>query len=151
MDSPDAWNLAAQSPEFKTWSGYAFENLCLKHVWNLKNALGIAGVLSRTYSFFYKGNETQKGAQIDLLIDRNDGVINLCEIKYHAEAYTLTKAEAEVLRNKMAVFRAITHTRKHLMPVLIAPFGVCSNAWSLELTPVQLSLDDLFGYVKKRI
>lgn len=56
----------------------------------------------------------------------------------------------DMLRNKMAVFRAITHTRKHLMPVLIAPFGVCSNAWSLELTPVQLSLDDLFGYVKKR-
>lgn len=145
LDSPDAWNLAAQSPEFKTWSGYAFENLCLKHIQNLKKALGIAGVLTRTYSFFAKGSDTQKGAQIDLLIDRNDGVINLCEIKYHAEPYTLTKAEADALRNKIAVFKAVTGTRKHIMPVLIAPFGVLPNAHSLELLPAQLSMDDLFS------
>jgi uncharacterized protein len=137
-------NLFGQTQAYKTWSGYAFENVCLRHIREIKKALGIAGVFSRTSSFYKKGTPTEKGTQIDLVIDRNDHVINLCEIKFHHEPFTISKAYADALRSKQGIFRETTKTKKHLMLTLISTFGLNPNAYSLELIPASLTLDDLF-------
>ncbi len=143
-EGTDTWNLFSQTQAFKTWSGYAFENVCLGHIPQIKKALGISGVFSRTYSFFKKGTDEEQGAQIDFLIDRNDFTINLCEIKYHHEAFSITKTYADALRTRMGVFRESTKTKKHLMLTFITTFGLSKNAYSLDLAPASLTLDDLF-------
>lgn len=141
----DSWHLLSQTQAYKTWSGYAFENICLKHIPQIKKALGISGVFSTSSSFYKKGTQEEKGAQIDLLIDRNDQVINLCEIKFYHEPFTITKAYADSLRNKMGIFRQTTKTRKHLVPTLISTFGLNANQYSLGLNVQSLTLDDLFA------
>lgn len=144
-EGDDTWNLLSQTQAYKSWAGYAFENICLKHIPAIKKALGISGVYATSSSFYKKGTETETGAQIDLLIDRNDHVINVCEIKFHRESFSITKAYAENLRNKMGVFRESSKTRKYLMLTLITTFGVLVNQHSLGLEVKALSLEDLFG------
>ncbi len=144
FDEDNIWQLLSQTQPYKTWSGYAFENICLKHIPQIKKALGIAGVYSQSSSFYKKGNNQEKGTQIDLVIDRNDHVINLCEIKFHHEPFSITKSYADSLRNKRGIFRKMTKTRKHLELTMIAAFGLKTNPYSLELIPVCLTLDDLF-------
>ena len=144
-EGPNTWNLQSQTQPYKTWTGYAFENTCLKHIPQIKKALGISGVYSTSSSFFKKGSSQEKGTQIDLLIDRNDRVINLCEIKFHQEPFTITKAYADNLRNKMSIFRQSTRTSKYLMQTMITTFGLKVNQHSLSLNLQALTLDDLFG------
>lgn len=144
-EGADTWQLLSQTQAYKTWSGYAFENVCFRHIPQIKKALGISGVFSNTSSFYRKGTPEEEGAQIDLLIDRNDHVVNLCEIKYYQEPFALTKAQADNLRNKMGVFRQATKTPKHLAIVLITTFGVKTNQYSLGLNVQSLTLEALFG------
>jgi len=143
-EGKETWNLLSQTQAYKIWSGYAFENLCLKHIPAIKKALGIAGVFSRSYSFFKKGSKNEKGGQIDLVIDRNDDVINLCEIKFHHETFSITKSYANQLRNKRGIFRESSKTKKHLMLTMVTSFGLKPNPYSLELIPTEVTLDQLF-------
>lgn len=142
---PDTWHHLSQTQAAKTWAGYAFENLCLKHLPAIKNALGISGVYTTASSFYQAGNHSEPGAQIDLVLDRNDQVINLFEIKFYHTELMLTDADAQGLRRKMQVFQATTHTRKYLMMSLITVFGLKHNAHSLGLVEKALVLEDLFG------
>lgn len=141
----DTWQHLSQTQAYKTWSGYAFENLCLKHVPQIKKALGIAGIYAAAYSFYKKGTPTEKGAQIDLLLDRNDKVINLFEAKFYDEPYVMTKAYADKLRDKASIFKAATKTRSQLFWVLISAFGLKENKHSIGLISKSLSLEDLFA------
>lgn len=141
---PDTWQLISQTQAYKTWSGYAFENICLKHVTALKNGLGISGIYSTSSSYYKKGTEFSKGIQIDLLIDRNDKVINICEIKFYQEPFSISKSYAEKLRLKMGIFKQATGTRKHLILTVISAFGVQNNAHSASLNIQSLTLDNLF-------
>ena len=143
-EGTDIWQQLSQTQIFKTWSGYAFENICLKHIPQIKKALSIAGIYSQSSSFYKKGTSTQKGTQIDLLIDRNDHIINLIEVKFYNESFTLTKNYAEDLRQKMSVFRSVTSTKKQLSWVLLTTFGLIHNQHSLGLIQNVLTLDDLF-------
>lgn len=143
-EDEDIWRHLSQTQAYKTWSGYAFESICLKHIPQIKKAMSIAGIYSLSGSFYKKGTDTEKGAQIDLLIDRNDQVINLFEIKFYNEDYTLTKAAADRLREKMRIFRETTKTRKQLSWVFISAFGLKENSNSLGLITKSLTMDDLF-------
>lgn len=138
------WQHLSQTQTYKTWTGYAFESICMKHLVQIKQALGISGIYSLSASFYKKGTTTEAGAQIDLLIDRNDQTINLFEIKFYNEPYTLTKKYVENLRNKMSVFRQTTHTRKQLFWVFITTFGVHVNQYSLGTIAKVLMIEDLF-------
>lgn len=138
------WHHFSQTQAYKTWSGYAFENVCLKHVPQIKQVLGIAGIYAISYSFFKKGTVTEKGAQIDLLIDRSDQTINLFEVKFYNEEFVLTKKTAENLLQKKRVFRSSTKTKKQIFIVLLSPFGLKHNSYSLGLIDKVLSVDDLF-------
>ncbi|MCB0835349.1 MAG: ATP-binding protein, partial [Bacteroidetes bacterium] len=140
----ETWQHLSQTQEYKIWSGYAYEGICIKHLHQIKKALSIGGVYSVSSSFLKKGTKTEKGVQIDLLLDRNDHIINLFEIKFYNKPFTISKAYAKELKEKMDLFEEATKTRKHLFLTLITTFGLIPNEYSLGLIDQVLTLDDLF-------
>jgi len=143
-EGDDIWLRLSETQQYKTWSGYAFENICLKHIPQIKKALGITGVYSLSSSFYKKGTTTEKGTQIDLLIDRNDHVINLFEIKFYNQTFSIDKQYAKLLRDKQFVFKETTKTKKQLNWTIIATFGLKHNEHSLGLIHHVIMLDELF-------
>ena len=131
------------------WSGYAFEQVCLHHISQIKKALGISGVLANVYSWYSRpfvdvtGAEW-KGGQIDMLIDRADGAINICEMKYAKDEYTITAEFEQRLRERMSSFHAATKTKKALLHTFITTYGVKRNLHS-GLVNSEVKLDDLFS------
>ncbi len=138
------WQHLSQTQEYKTWCGYAFESVCLKHLPSIKKALGINGIYSVSSTFYKKATAEQRGAQIDLLLDRADNVINIFEIKFHNTEITLTKEQSEALRRKLWTFTEVTKTRKRLSLALITTYGLNRNTHSSGLVETVLTLDDLF-------
>lgn len=138
------WKDLSQTQLVKTWSGFAFENICLKHLAQIKKALGISGVYAEANSFNFKGNAEEPGVQIDLVLDRKDQIINLFEIKFYNEVWNLDKADAVDLREKMAIFKRVTKTKKHVFLTTISTFGIRQNAHSLGLLDRSLDMDVLF-------
>jgi uncharacterized protein len=143
-DGSGTWQHLSQTQEYKTWCGYAFETLCLKHIPAIKKALGISGVYSISSTFYKKATEELRGAQIDLLLDRADNVINIFEIKFYNGEITITKDQTEALRRKLWTFAETTKTRKRLSLALITTYGVNGNIHSSGLIETVLTLDDLF-------
>lgn len=142
--SENTWQQLSQTQSYKSWSGYAFENVCLKHIDCIKKALGISGIYSTTSTFYYKGSAEDTGLQIDLLIDRNDQVVNLVEIKFYNEPFSLDKRQAEKMSATMGKFKHLTKTKKQLFWTLVTTFGLNHNQHSLGLIQQVLTLDDLF-------
>ena len=143
-EGEDTWNHLSQTQKYKTWSGYAFENICLKHLPQIKKALGISGIYSISSSFYKKGTGTEKGAQIDLVLDRGDQVVNLFEIKFSNKIYRISKAAFDNLGNKEDVFRQTTKTKKQLFFVFVTTFGLAENNYSAAMVAKSLTMDDLF-------
>lgn len=138
----NTWLNAIDNPVQRAWNGYAFEQICFYHLDQIKKALGILGVLTNTST--WRSKQKQEGAQIDLLIDRRDYVINICEMKFSIAPYTITKAYADNLVQKMEVFRTETKTNKSLHLTMITTKGLKSNNWSMNLVHNDLSMDILF-------
>ena len=122
----DGWIGFVGTPAYHTWTGLAFEMLCLTHVDQIKWSLGVAGV--QTSACAWRSTDVDPGAQIDLLIDRRDDVINLCEMKYSEGEYAMTARDERSLRNKLAAFRTETGTRKAIHPTLVTLDGAKHNA-----------------------
>jgi predicted AAA+ superfamily ATPase len=141
---PEYWMKQQENPKWLTWAGYAFENICLKHVAKIKAALGLAGITTIDTQWFYRGDKTNEGAQIDLVLDRADSCINLCEIKFSQGIYVLTKKDQEDLERKRRVFQQKTETRKTIFMTLITPYGVEENSYYLSTVQKQLTMNDLF-------
>ena len=137
----EIWTQLSQTAEYKTWAGYAFESICLKHVSQIKKALGISGIFTKSSSFFQKEPE---GVQIDIVLDRADFIINLFEVKYYNSPYIITKEYAEKLRKRMWRFQALTNSKKQINWVFISTFGLSQNEYSLSLINNTLTLEDLF-------
>jgi uncharacterized protein len=138
------WDLISQTQAWKSWSGYAFENLCLQHIDAIKRSLGIDRIASRQTSFLQKGNAEFPGFQIDMLIDRNDQTINICEMKFVKDYFSLSKDEADKIRKRKSLFRQTTDTRKQLFITLVTPFGILPNSHTTGLIDQVVTLDDLF-------
>ena len=132
------WQNMIDSPSRRAWSGYSFEQLCLHHIRQIKQKLGISGVQSDVSA--WKGN----GGQIDLLIDRRDQIINLCEMKFSQGEYEITKQYDEHLRERMESFRSATKTRKALHQTFVTTYGVKRNMYSGNVQS-EVILDDLFA------
>jgi hypothetical protein len=144
-DGESFWAKTHSTPTWHAWSGYAFENLCLKHVAGIKKALGISGVQTDSSAWRHAAAvKGDTGAQIDLLIDRRDGVINVCEMKFCDTEYTIDKKYSAELRNKLEVFRRVTGTRKTLFMTMVTPYGVKSNEHRLDLVQNSVTMDALF-------
>lgn len=139
----DSWLQQTQNMTYQIWLGYAFENLCLKHTAEIKKSLGIKGIITNEYSWIYRGNTTEKGAQIDLIIDRNDNCINILELKFGNSSFEITKAYASKLNEKVEIFKTQTKTKKNVFLTLITPFGAKKNSYFLENITNELVLEDL--------
>lgn len=136
------WINGLDSPEQRAWSGYAFEQVCLAHIREIKQALGISGVQTTTSSWIKTG--AGPNVQIDLVIDRRDHVINICEMKFSINEFTINKKYAEELRNKVGIFKAETKTRKAIFLTMITTFGLNKNSYSTSLIQKDLTMDILF-------
>ncbi|MBX3188762.1 MAG: hypothetical protein KF819_17220 [Labilithrix sp.] len=134
---PASWQHARKTPRWEAWAGLAFESLCLAHVDAITRALGISGVETRASAWLHAD------AQIDLLIDRADNVISVCEMKFTDEPFVITKRYADELRNKLAVFRAQTGTKKTLHRVFVTSYGVVDNAYAKELVDRTVTMEAL--------
>ncbi len=135
----------SQSQSFKSWCGYAFETVVLEHIPQLKSALKIAGLFTQTSTFYQAGSKASEGAQIDLVLDRNDGVINLIEAKFYDEPFALDKTTADNLRKKQRVFNQATNSRKQISWVMVGAEGVVANSHSLGTVDHLFSADILFA------
>lgn len=142
---PHYWTGRINTPKINTWSGLSFERICFDHVEAMKKALGISGVSSEISAWYCKADPERglSGSQIDLLIARKDGVINLCEMKYANSAYTITKSVDADIRRKTQDFRTATKTRSAIHPTLITCHGVVDNAYAGNLQAI-ITLNDLF-------
>lgn len=138
------WSASIDSAMHRAWSGLAFERLCMAHTQQIKAALGIAGVLSNVYSWRKEADETSDGAQIDLLIDRKDQVVNLCEMKYSLSEFVIDAEYEQKLRNKKSAFINATNTRKAVHLTMVTTFGIKANAHS-GIVQNEITLEDLFS------
>ncbi len=138
------WHLHQQSQRYAVWAGYAFENLCLRHVRQVKKALGLGAV--KTIESSWQGVSDQEGkAQIDLVIDRADRCINLCEMRYWSGQLSIDKKLAEKLERQRQIFKNVTQTKKSLFTTLITPYGVASTGKYNHAVDQKIQLDDLFS------
>jgi uncharacterized protein len=136
------WINSLDNPEYRAWSGYAFEQVCLWHNENIKKALGISGVQTATSA--WQGNNGTKKAQVDLVIDRRDHVINLCEMKFSIKPFTIDKKYADELRSKVGLFKELTKTQKSVFLTMITTFGLEQNLHAASLVQNALTMDILF-------
>lgn len=135
------WSSLIDNGKHKAWAGYSFELLCQTHISQIKKALGISGVVS--YTSGWRSQNTRNGAQIDLLIDRNDHIINLCEIKYSTKEFIVNKNYDENLRSKRGLFIDETHTKKSVHITMITTYGVKHNEYWNNIQS-EVLLNDLF-------
>lgn len=142
------WSNIAFSNDENSWAGYSFEQVCLHHIKQIKSKLSILGVLSNIYSWNCKPyiddtGTKWKGGQIDLLIDRKDEIINICELKYASGRYEITASYEEHLRERACLFKNRTKTKKALQHTFITTYGVKQNKHS-GIVQSEVTMDDLF-------
>ena len=130
------WSRQTGSPIYYNWCGLAFERVCLLHLTQIKKALSIFGTVSRVCSWYLPATSKSKGAQIDLLIDRDDNVIDICEMKYTKQPYEMTFEDDQKVQNRRSRLIAETGTDKSVHLVLVSASGVKSNSYSDEFQSV---------------
>ena len=151
------WLQKMGTPEYTSWSGYAFETVCLHHMDQIVSALGISGTYYSPCSWLYRPSEgvvnspdadedMKTGGQIDLLIDRKDKTISICEMKYSEGEYEITKAYAAHVEQRLRTFRKVTGTKKSFSTVYVTPFGLYNNMYARKVNK-QITADDLFKKV----
>lgn len=137
------WVRSMKTPMYNTWCGLAFERVCLLHTRQIKSAIGISGISASLFSWHVKKNNDHPGAQIDLVIDRADNVINVCEIKYAPAGYRLTDSELNKIHDRLSIFNLYIPRNKVAQPLLITSNGVIKNNNIFEI-PLQVTGDQLF-------
>ena len=143
------WSHNFQSPAVEAWEGLSFELLSLMHLTQIKKKLGISGMATSASSWRYVPSKEEKasgekGAQIDLLIDRADRIINLCEMKFSVKPYKITDSYESALRYRMSLFQEKAKTAKTLTYTFVTTFGV-ANAIGHSIVSSEVTMDDLFG------
>lgn len=141
------WETVLKKSNWNSWAGYAFEAICYKHIDSLKKSLGISHIFSFCSDWQYrseKKREEDDGAQIDLVFDREDGCITLCEIKYSEKPYLITKEYSKVLQKKTDIFVNKMKTKKQIFWALITSNGAISNDYLKSQIHKVITLDDFF-------
>jgi hypothetical protein len=143
-----SWMRQASSRRYEVWCGYAFESLCFKHLDAIRAAIGISGVETRAAAWRYlpKAGSDEEGAQIDLLLDRADRCINICEIKFSDKPYVISRSYALTLNRKLRVFSNRSNRKQALFLTMITPEGIVSNRHAEGLVTNQVVLGDLFNF-----
>lgn len=138
------WSSSLESSRHSAWSGLAFERVCMQHIEQIKIALGISGVITNVYSWRTKQTSEHPAAQIDILIDRKDNIINLCEAKFTSSPYIMTKKDEEDVLKRVAVFKQSTQTRKTIQTILITTLAPIDNTHLNTIDNV-VTMDKLFA------
>ncbi|MDR2836712.1 MAG: ATP-binding protein [Bacteroidales bacterium] len=139
------WSSLIDNSVHRAWTGYSFELLCQIHILQIKTALGIAGVLSYVSGWRSRDTCLTDGAQIDLIIERNDNIINLCEMKYANKEFVITKNYDANLRNKRTAFIEESKTHKTIHITLVTTYGIRHNEYWNNIQS-DVTLDDLFSF-----
>jgi len=129
------------TPAQNTWYGLSFERVAMAHIPQILKALGVDRILTQYYS--WRSMESPQGAQVDLVIDRADGIVNLCEVKYSNGTYAISKDEFIKLNNRSEAFRRETGTKKGLFITFITTYGLKKNGYS-DTVNSQVTMADLF-------
>ena len=148
------WTKVQASGEYESWCGYAFEIVCLSHIEQIVRALGIDGTINTVCSWAYRppkavaanseaDDDLRHGAQIDLLIDRSDKTITICEMKYARGEYEITKTDDAQMNLRIRTFRKVSKTKKTVVPTFVTPNGLLDNVYSRRLPRIVVG-DDLF-------
>ena len=138
---PNYWTNNQKSHVFSTWSGFSFEMLCLNHAEQIKMALGISGITANVCSWFGKGE--RRSAQIDMLIDRADNAVNICEMKFYNNPYALTARDEDDIERKISTFLESTGTDKTVILTMVTVKGIEKNEHS-GCVQKEVVLDALF-------
>ena len=133
------------TPKYNSWAGYCFEGICLKHINQIIKGLGLSAIMTSASQWSYYPKTDDDGAQIDIVIDRADGCINLIELKLYNSIFRISKEYAEKLRRKKEIFREQTQTKKSLFTTFISVYGVIEDANYFSSVDNQLTLDTLFN------
>ncbi|GGB07035.1 AAA family ATPase [Puia dinghuensis] len=141
---PGTWGTIATGASWRSWSGIAFESICQKHISAIKTALGIPAVYTRVSAWRWHSKAGQSGTQIDLLIDRKDDCINICEMKFSETEFVIQKSYSTELDTKLRVFKERTATRKQLFLTMITTYGVKENEYKVAQVSNDLTMDALF-------
>ncbi|MCR5658621.1 MAG: hypothetical protein K6G25_04795 [Bacteroidales bacterium] len=141
---PQYWQKNNNSPRLNSWRGYAFEELCFYHIQQIKKKLGISGVTTTESSWIVYSQEQKTQAQIDMLIDRSDHIVNLCEMKYYNKPFVIDSAYEKELRERVQTLADTIPRRKTVHLTLIAAYGLKQNEFSSQVQSV-VTLDDLFA------
>ncbi len=135
------WLNALDLPAHRAWSGFTFEQVCMEHLPQIKKAIGISGVQTQSSSW------TGRGAQIDLLIDRRDLIITICEAKFSINEYQITSSYANNLRNKIGALRQESSSKKAIHLALITTYGLTNQSKYGDLVQQSIVMDDLFAII----
>ena len=140
---PQFWQNSQNLPPIVAWRGFAFEQVCFNHIAQIKAALGVSGVVSKESTLLVRGTKDTQGGQIDLLIDRADNVLNLCEMKFYKKAYALTQEDRFEFEDRIDLLARITKSRKNIHFTLVTTIGLAFNEHSGVVQKV-VTLEDLF-------
>lgn len=143
IDTKDSlrWTHLSSTPQVSSWQGFSFELLCLLHLDEIKKALGIDRILNDASA--WRSRQPEQNTQIDLVIERADHNINLCEMKFSSGMYAIDKGYEQKLRERMSIFQAETMTRCSTRITLVTTYGVLQNKHS-GIVNDEVLLDDLF-------
>ena len=144
LSGKGTWQNRLNSPGYHAWSGIAFEQVCMLHLPQIKKALGILGVSTNVSSWNVKGNAEEDGAQIDMLIERQDQIINICEMKYSRTEFAVNKELEKELLQKEEIFIQHVKPRQAVHLTLVTTHGLKENTHSGVFQSV-ITLDDLFS------
>lgn len=138
------WQKIANTSSFKAWSGYAYENICILHSEQILFKLGLRGTYTEISSWRFAGNKELSGTQIDMLINRKDGIVNLCEAKFTEKEFIITKEYSSKLRQRRAIFEHVSKTKKAVVTTLISTFPAIKNEYYFEEINSEVEMEDLF-------
>lgn len=136
------WSNSVDNPKRRSWSGYAFEQVCLAHIPQIKRRLGISGV--STNVSVWRSHKKNAEAQVDLVLERRDGIIHLFEMKYSNTEFTIDKKYEELLRKRAGLFRSETKTRSAVYTSMLTTYGVKNNSYAQSVLQNNLEMDCLF-------
>ncbi len=142
------WQNQVNTPKVNTWKGYAFENICLAHSEQIRSALDLSTIHCEvgSWRFLPKKGTKEKGAQIDLIFDRKDSSVTICEIKYSDHLIKVDKELCKGLSNKIDIFEKKFPTDKQIFLAMITTKGIKESIWSEGIVHNEVNLDDLFKF-----
>ena len=141
LTTDDYWQQHLNTPTINAWQGLAFEHVCMVHISQVRHTLGLDRIAVEYYS--WRSHTSNPQAQVDMIIERADHLINLCEIKYTQGEYTITASEDKKVRNRITAFTSETQTKSGVLSTWITPHGLVPNEYAIQIL-YQVTLDDLF-------